>query len=85
VDANQLAVLQSGVFKECLQEIRATQHPAKILLPESFPMEQRGIHQLRIEEFEKIMTGLEAMGEDKKIHAVASTYGVPELPPTPTK
>jgi hypothetical protein len=82
MDANAAVLFQSVPFKEALAHLRATQHPARTLLPESFSIEQRGLHQLRIEEFEKIMTGLEAMGADKTIKAVTSTYGVPEVPIT---
>lgn len=81
MDNNKTAIYQSVPFKEALAEIRATQNPARTLLPESFPMEQRGIHQLRIEEFEKIMTRLETMGSENIVRSVTSTYGVNEVPP----
>ena len=80
MDANSAAIYQSVPFKEALAKIRSTRHPARIMLPEGYDMEKRAIHQLRIEEFEKIMTGLEVMGADETIRAVTSTYGVSELP-----
>lgn len=80
LDQNKLNILQSGVFKEALQEVRTHMHPARTLLPESYSMDQRGIQQLRIEEFEKIMTTLESLGSQNKLHSISSTYGVAETP-----
>lgn len=74
----RLALLQSEAFKEILSELRSM-HPVKLLLPAMSTAEHRMIHQIRCEEYEKIMTSFEILGRDNAITAIESTYGTDEL------
>lgn len=81
--ASKEVLFQSVPFKEVLSEVRLKLHPARIRLADNSTMEHRAIQQLRVEEFEKVISIFEKLGEDHAIKHVSSTYGVQELPPQP--
>lgn len=77
-DPNKDAFLKSSLFKEILEEVRVQHHPSRTLLPLGATMEQRAQHQIRSEEFERLVSILGNLSTETAIKSVESTYGVQE-------
>jgi hypothetical protein len=53
-------------------------HPCRIALPESFTLEQRAIHQLKIEQWEKCITIISKLALGQKLDEIETTYEPPK-------
>lgn len=72
-----LRIAKTEAFKEIIKYLEG-KHPKLIFLGAAATMEQRALHQARIQEYETILQELSQLTVSETLKSIPSTYGATE-------